>query len=846
MIGRKLKPLLIMVTLTGVLTFLFIKAQEHDVNEHHEMILSIQQLSHQDALLNESILELRADQFSNYDSISSQSKIIRSRLQWFKGVESGFYGRYGHEFDEAIDSADIHFSEKMYLLEKFKSYNGILKNSIFYLPIAIEKYQEESAVALVGIEADKLLREVLLFNTWPDDKNAAQAMRYIDILDRTQIPELQEVSKHAQTILKHRVRMQSVIDEMFALPTAQAIDEIYGVYSEHNAQILKAASLYRTAMYLMALVMLFYLLKLFLTLRRTMSELEFSLKEVAFQKDALDEHAIVVSMDPDGTLNYVNDKFVKTSQFRREEVLGQSWNMLDSNDDSLRDYATGMWASLGVGSRWSGEIKLRRNQGNDYWVDATVVPFMDHENRPIRHVALLSDITERKINQERIYNLAHYDELTKLPNRAYFLDNLEKSIYNTIRSGSKMAVLFLDLDNFKLINDTKGHASGDELLKIVGEHLRTCVRQKDIVSRLGGDEFTITLCDVQSEEQIVSVVERIMAMTDRSVRLGQEDIVISASIGIAMLPDDASDKDTLLKYADIAMYKSKADGKNNYSFFSKDLKKESMQRHSVESELRLAIKENQFELYYQPQLAAASGEIYAAEALIRWNHPEKGLIPPDLFIPILEDSGLILEVGKWVLTTACAQLKHWNELGFSLRVAVNISAYQVRDLHLVDLINQLLQRFPIEADDIELELTESSFLHNTDNTIAVFTALSKTGVRLSLDDFGTGYSSLSHFKKLPLNVLKIDRSFIKGLPEDEHDLAITTTILTMAKNMNLEVVAEGVESAEQFAFLKACGCEYLQGYYISRPLPAEDMPRILNENRVICADNAVVRIARQG
>jgi len=832
-----------MLLLIGVLTFLYIKTQEHDVEKHHEIILSIQQLSHQDALLNESILELRADRFSNYDSITQQNKIIKGYMDWLQSEDSGIYGELSTDMDKAIDDTALYFTTKEALIEKFKSHNGILKNSMYYLPNAIEKSQRISSQSANHGDMNHLLREILLFNTWPNDQNKSIAAMYIDVLQSTEKKDLIEISKHASTIIQHRLDVKSVIDELFKLPTAKGVDTIYKIYSNHNSNVIRISSRYRTAMYGMALIMLFYLLQLFITLRRTMRHLEDSLSEVEFQRGALDEHAIVASLDADGTLNYVNDKFVEVSGFTKEEVVGQSWSILGFDTNSASD-SSDMWPTLTTGNCWTGEIKNKKKQGQHYWVDATIVPFIDKMNNPIRYVALLTDITERKQNEERIYNLAHYDGLTKLPNRAFFLEELEKSMAETIQSNGKLAVLFLDLDNFKMINDTMGHASGDELLTIVGDHLRSSVPQSDTVSRLGGDEFTITLRNIQSISDIETIIDRIMLITKKSISLGQKDIAVSTSIGVSVYPDDASDRSTLLKNADIAMYKAKSDGKNTYRFFSKELIMENTERHSIENELRLAIKNQEFELYYQPQVIAESGEISAVEALIRWNHPEKGLIPPDDFIPILEDSGLITEVGKWVVFKACAQLVEWQRTGFNIRVAINVSAHQVRDMYLVDLLKQLLAVHPIKPSSLELELTESCFLHNTDCSISVFTALSDLGIKLSLDDFGTGYSSLNHLKQLPIDALKIDRSFIKDLPDDEHDLTIATTIIAMARNMNLKVVAEGVETAEQFSFLNDCGCDYLQGYYISKPLPAEALQSVLQENRAMCADDKIVRIAQ--
>ena len=470
-----LKPFLTMIILIGVLTFLFIKTREHDEQKHHEVILTIQHLSHQDALLNESILEFSANRFSNYDSITNLNKQIRDKLQWFKNEGSGIYGEFGADLDEAIDNTSSHFQTKMDLIERFKSYNGILKNSMYYLPTAIENNQRKFSNSPNYNDMNHLLREILLFNTWPNDENKSVASMYIEVLNNTEISSLSEISLHASTIIEQRLKVENTIESLFDVPTKESVEAIYQIYSGYNSDVIKSASKYRTAMYAMAVIMIFYLLQLFFTLRRTMHHLEDSLFELAFQKDALDEHAIVASMDPDGIINYVNDKFVEVSELSKKKVVGQPWSILEAST-STDSYFDDMWNTLAAGKCWTGEIKNKKGHSNYYWADATVVPFIDKQKKPVRYVALLTDITERKQNEQRIYNLAHYDNLTGLPNRAYFLDNLENSLLHSSRSNQKLAVLFLDLDNFKMINDTMGHASGDELLKIVGDHLLSCVR----------------------------------------------------------------------------------------------------------------------------------------------------------------------------------------------------------------------------------------------------------------------------------------------------------------------------------------------------------------------------------
>ncbi len=825
----RIKTVAIITALISVLTFFYIKTQELDVVKQHEVIVTLQQLSLQDSLLNESVLDFKADRFSNYDPITEHNNIIINIISWLKSEKLELYGNLNFDFNSAVDQTEHVFLNKMALIEKFKSHNGILKNSLYYLPTAIDLILSDPNYARYHTDLNLLLREILLFNSKATESNRTAASAKIEKLKKSSLNSIIQISQHADTILSQHIKLQNVIDRMFDLSTKQSIDTIYQLYIEHNTRLSRTASLYRAAMYAFALLLLLYVSQLFLTLSRTMRKLEDSLNEVAFQKNALDKHAIVASISSDGIVDYVNDKFVEISQFPKEEVIGQPWGVF-LREAQIGNNHGNMQSALAAGEQWTDEFKNRKKDGDHYWVDANIFPFMDKTGKPIRYVALFTDITERKLDEERIFDLAHNDSLTGLPNRASFMQKLESALSFARTKDKKIAILFLDLDNFKLINDTMGHGTGDELLEIFADHLRKCVSQTDVVSRLGGDEFTIALCNIQSKEEIESVVSRITEITKRSVRLKKKDIVISNSIGISVFPDDGNDIETLLQNADIAMYKAKSDGKNKYMFFSHELKTINMERHVIENDLRAAIRNKQFELHYQPQIESETGHLYAVEALIRWNHPEKGRVPPDQFIPILEDSGLINEVGKWVINEAISQLIAWKKLGFSLRMAVNVSAYQVRDNHLVEFISQLLKSEAIEAHELEMELTESSLLQDTDNSISILSALSDLGISLSLDDFGTGFSSLSYLKKFPIDSLKIDRSFISDLPNNQHDMTIATTILAMAKSLDLTVIAEGVETAEQLDFLRKNGCDYLQGYYISKPLPANELLIFLSES----------------
>ena len=460
-------------------------------------------------------------------------------------------------------------------------------------------------------------------------------------------------------------------------------------------------------------------------------------------------------------------------------------------------------------------------------------------------VGTVQDVTDRKETENRIFRLAYFDSLTGLPNRQSFLERVGREVKRAQQSGKKVGILFMDLDGFKNINDTMGHNAGDLILQWAADRLHQGIRPSDAVSRakdmagevelarLGGDEFTALILDIGHPEDAWVVAHRLRDLMRRPFVLDGREVVLTTRIGIAVYPDDGDDAATLLKHADTAMYHAKEKGRDNCQFYSASLTRQAMQRLNLESNLRLALERGEFSLVYQPQFDLEAGRVLSVEALIRWKHPEQGMIPPMDFIPLAEENGLIVPIGEWVLHTACAAAADWQRAGYGLRVAVNLSPMQFKDPNLVQAVFAALSRTGLSPALLELEVTEGAVMEDSGATLATLNALRTGGVHVALDDFGTGYSSMSYLKRMPLNNLKVDQSFVKGLADDPENQAIVRAILSLAKSLGFSVTAEGVETLEQAQALKRMACDTLQGYYFSRPVPASDIPALLTKQWTI-------------
>lgn len=525
----------------------------------------------------------------------------------------------------------------------------------------------------------------------------------------------------------------------------------------------------------------------------------------------------------------VNHGFCEATGFSEEETLGKLPEALFCEKHHDERFYEGMWWEVNHIGSWQGEVWNLRKEGEAIPCIQSIEQVVDDQDNVLQYISVFTDITEQKRSEERIQYLAHYDVLTDLPNRILFNDRLKHAIERASRQDNRLSVLFIDLDRFKYVNDTLGHQQGDLLLKKVAERLNTCVRQADTVARLGGDEFTVLLEDVGRPDMLAGIAEKILSTLNESIDLEGHQAVVGCSIGLSVYPDDGSSAEQLLKHADTAMYYAKENGRNTYAFYSPELSRSSYEHFCLENELRTAIERQQFLLHYQPQLEVSSDGIFTVEALVRWQLKDGNLVPPDKFIPLAEETGLIIPMGEWILNSACAQARHWNKKGLEIRVAVNISGIQIMRSGFVESVEKALETSGLPPRLLELEVTESYVMNHIEGVVETLSQIRRLGVTLSIDDFGTGYSSLSYLKQLPVDVLKIDRSFISDIPQDTDDEKIASAIIAMAHNLSLRVVAEGVETAQQLQFLEQRGCDLAQGYYIARPMAADALEAFIRD-----------------
>ncbi|MCW8932139.1 MAG: EAL domain-containing protein, partial [Gammaproteobacteria bacterium] len=534
----------------------------------------------------------------------------------------------------------------------------------------------------------------------------------------------------------------------------------------------------------------------------------------------------VMITNPQGKIEYVNGTFEHITGYSMAEVRGQNPRILKSGNTSSSIYRE-LWESLTKGESWQGDFQNKKKNGDLFWEHAQIAPVLSPSGMVEHYVGVKEDITQHKIQEEKIIHQAHFDSLTDLPNRFLCLDRLSQLINEAKRNSEHVAVLFMDLDDFKKVNDSLGHETGDKLLIEASARLLHEIRSGDTVGRLGGDEFLLLLGGIKTPDHAQIVASNILDSFRAAFQINDRDLILTASIGIALYPEDGINTSELLRNADTAMYHAKDRGRNTYSFFTEEMNREITRRLTLEEQMLGALEREEFSVVYQPQMEVSTGKLMGAEALMRWTNPLLGNVSPAEFIPVAEKSGLIIKLGQYILEQALQQVTDWQQHSTDFRIAINLSPRQFRDPGLVDNIRQLLEQTGVDACHLDLEITEGVLMSGHDYINKSLGDLSSMGINISMDDFGTGYSSLSYLRSYPFNILKIDQSFIRDISVDPADRALINATIAMSHGLNLKVVAEGVETQEQLDYLKQLNCDYAQGYLFSKPITADNFIRLL-------------------
>jgi diguanylate cyclase (GGDEF)-like protein/PAS domain S-box-containing protein len=541
------------------------------------------------------------------------------------------------------------------------------------------------------------------------------------------------------------------------------------------------------------------------------------------------EHAII-RLDEHGTVISWNPGAERILGYREEEIIGRPASLFFTPEDVASGVAeqemdNARKAGRGEDERW----QVRKNQTR-FWASGIMTPLRNDEGNLQGYVKIFCDLTDKKINAERTLHLAQHDSLTGLPNRRKFHDELDHSIGRAKATRTELAVLFIDLDRFKIVNDSLGHHAGDQLLKCVAQRLTESVRKTDIIARLSGDEFGIICIDLHSYQEAEYLAAKLVKMMATPFSLGTDQVSTGASIGVTVFPQDAADATQLLINADLAMYRAKSQGRSAYVLYTERLNDEAARRHALDDASRLALTRKEFDVYYQPQISLETNRICGMEALLRWEDPGLPMVTISELVTLADDTGLIVPLGEWVLKTACTQLKVWHDMGFrDLRVAINMSYRQIKESNFLNMLDAVFAQTGVDPQCVELEITEGLLMENTSSNTAVLHALKEKGIRISIDDFGTGFSALSYLKNFPIDALKIDQAFVKHLPDNQNDASITSAIIGLGHSMNLTVIAEGIETKEQALFLRERNCDCAQGFFFSKAVPSDEITRILHE-----------------
>jgi diguanylate cyclase (GGDEF)-like protein/PAS domain S-box-containing protein len=826
-----------------LLTLLYMQAESVSPQAHYDYTRKLRDLREADAETNGEVLANRLDVTRNYDALT---------LFLEQALRAAANAAVAPSFLPVVDQRKVTakarelqqtLERKARLVEVFKRENAVLRNSLAYFPSAADDFLGSSAPGDLKEPAENYVRHILSFARNPDRERGSQVraarQRLLAISSsRPGRGVIDNLLLHGDAIVRYLPQVNGMTHEINRLSTAYQLEELNRYYAIGHEHAQQTAGQFRKLLYVVALLLTAYLAFVFVRLDRTRRSLARAHFEVTqryaaqlLAEDRLRLHSTafhsshegIVLADAEGNILDINPAFTRITGYERAEAIGRNPRMIKSGRHDQEFYAD-MWKSiLGTGS-WQGEIWNRNKYGEVYPELLSISAVRNAEGRLTNFVAVFSDISRLKEQEKQLTQMAYYDALTGLPNRVLLADRLAQAISQTRRSSAMLAVCYLDLDGFKPVNDTYGHETGDRLLVEMAGRLKDILRGGDTVARLGGDEFVLLLLGLRSVEECEQAMQRLLQVISQPLAVVPEALALSASVGVAVFPTDDADPDTLLRHADQAMYQAKQAGKNRYHIFDRELDAYVRIQHDRISRIGEALAGGEFSLYYQPKVDMRRGKVVGLEALIRWHHPERGLVAPMDFLPLIEDHDLIVRLGEWVIETALAQMDKWHDLGLDLSVSVNVAGRQLQSNNFVQHLASTLSNHPRVARQLELEILETSALEDVVKASRIIEQCRELGVSCALDDFGTGYSSLTYLKRLPAATIKIDQSFIREMISDPDNLLIVQGVLGLAFAFQRQVIAEGVETVEHGRLLMQLECDFAQGDGIARAMPAAQVP----------------------
>ena len=761
---------------------------------------------------------LSKSNFINYDKINKQTLEFEKELNYLK--QKPIVNKFSAEFYTYLKNISKFYDVKLNNIEYFKSQNAQLIDSIHYLfdvNDAIQKSDKIDKQSIVRINHIYLSIMKYYINTSLNSKLIQKDINYL------KAQQIEKKSLEIEIFLKHasinlnRIKKYADINNQNKLNYLDIEIEKLHIYLDNNFEENNAIE--RTIIGFLFLVIILVLFMLTVSYKRSV-KLKYEL--LGFKTAIENSYNSIVITDPDSNITYVNDVAQKETGYSREELMGQNPRVLKSgmNDKNFYDE---MHDALNAGHKWEGEFINKRKDGTYYHEKASIMPIF-RDNKLVNYLAIKLNITDYIDAKKEMQHMAYHDALTSLPNRINIENYLENRLKVADRENTKIALLFIDLDRFKNINDTLGHDVGDELLIEVSSRLQQILRKSDMLSRFGGDEFAVVIDGLDNHYSVAYICEKILNLFQEVIHTKLHQLNITLSIGVSIFPDDAQDSTTLFKFADIAMYKAKAAGKNTYKYYQKELSIDAHNRFDMEQALKYAMNNNEFHMVYQPQYLLSDKSVVGIEALVRWNSKSLGFVGPDKFIPICEDIGYILELGLFIFKQACIDFLLFQKVSSNLEtISINISAVQLYQDKFIDNIMHIVNEIGIKPEFIMIEITETHIMKNIVHSMNILEKLKSIGFKISIDDFGTGHSSLSYLKRFPINELKIDKSFIDNVPEDKDDISIVKAILALSSSLEYVNVAEGIENLTQEQFLLKNNCKIGQGYYFCKPKTKDDL-----------------------